>query len=164
MSNNPSDWKTRERTTRARLQSLAVHRSNSSYTDLIFEELHAWDETIAGRQSVYMNPPIRTTEFFSRTRMVLLQHFIRSLSRAIIQQDAFHFTSLDQILSDNYESRIRDWPIVDLRQNVVDVTGFRNTRVDGGDGMDFRYYYFAEWYTREYGKDAVRRESQQEPE
>ena len=147
---------------RGRLLCLACNSLNSSYTDLIFEELHAWDETIVGRQSVYMNPPIRTTEFLSRTRLVLLQHFIRSLSRAIIQQDAFHFTSLNQILTDQHTFPIQSWPLIQLKQHKVEVIGFRNERVDGGDGMDFRYYYFAEWYTRKYGKNAVRRESQHE--
>lgn len=131
---------------------------------MIFEELRRWDETKADHQSVAMNPPVRTTEFLSSTRSVLLQHFIRSLSRAIIQQDALHITSLDHILADKYTFPIKCWPLIELKQHKADVTGFRNERVSGGDGMDFSYYFFPEFFVGKYGKEAARKEQANEPD
>lgn len=153
-------WKVWETVLRVDLMTIAERCDDAAMQMAIMDLIQHWDcckrgsEIVDGRERVVVgatgNP---------RSTGSLLCNIIRRLIWAFITQNLDHRVHLQHIIHDNRLTPIRRWSMIQLiDEHGEECWGFRNVRVAGGEGADYRYYYFPKEYVRVYGLDAARKQ------
>jgi hypothetical protein len=148
-------WQGWEDEVRADLLHIAA--KNGAMQEDFFNHLRYWDRVKRDEERARPVSPFITFG----NHFLLLSCTIHHLIWAFITRTREHCPKLRQIIHENRDIPVRNWPTIKLTTPQGDeVVGFRIPRVIGGDGQDYRYYYFPEEYVRLYGREAARKQAE----
>jgi hypothetical protein len=152
----PKMWQGWEDEVRADLMAIA-QQADSAYTQqTVLERFRLWDSVKCGSEIIEQVAPVVLCDNNRGTLLILtMDHLIWAFATKTRE----HCPKLRQIIHENRDIPVRNWPTIKLTTPQGDeVIGFRIPRVIGGDGQDYRYYYFPEEYVRLHGREAARKQ------
>jgi hypothetical protein len=146
-------WQGWEAEVRADL--LMIAQKNGVVQEGILDHLAYWDRVNRDEEQIGNPAPVS----YDLNRDYILSVVLQHLTWAFTTRTRTHCPKLRQIIHENRDVPVRNWPTIKLTTPQGDeVIGFRIPRVVGGDGQDYRYYYFPEEYVKLYGREAARKQ------
>jgi len=155
-------WIEQYETVRRLLQQFMKVHSNGQHVPQVIECLRYWEAVRSGTESLPCRAIPVLVGVSGRVRSCLFGAFLATLRLNIEYKDQQKVNSFVAILENNCDRSLAVWPLINLvdGDDRVSCTGFRNKRVHGGDMTRWDYYYYPDWFTETYGRDAAKREAE----